>query len=134
MPLVPERFASLGIQYTARADWVATLRARAQSLRYQDASNQIRLDPFALVDFFVAHSLGRGIEINASVENLFDRRYVSDALVEPRFGAPRQFFVGARFHPDLSSSNRPRRRSDMIGTMEENSKETTDTVTKFRQP
>lgn len=108
VPLVPERFASVGIRCAAPAGWVATLRARAQSLRYQDASNQTRLDPFALFDLFVARSLGSGIEINASVENLLDRRYVSDALVEPRFGAPRQFFGGVRFHPDLSGSNRSR--------------------------
>jgi outer membrane receptor protein involved in Fe transport len=110
VPLVPERFASLGVQYAASGGWVATLRARSQSLRYQDASNEIRLDPVALVDFYVAYSLGLGFELNGWVENLFDRRYVSDALLGARFGAPRQFFGGIRFQPDLTGPRRTEKR------------------------
>lgn len=98
VPQVPERFASLGIEYSF-SGWTAAVRARAQSRRFEDTTNQIRLDPFTIADVYLERSLGRDLEIKGWVENLFDRRYVSDALLGPRFGAPRQFFLGIGYRP-----------------------------------
>ncbi len=106
VPQVPERFASLGVRYASPSGWTATLRGRYQSVRYEDANNQIRLDPFALVDVYLSYALGRGIEVTGWVENLLDRRYVSDSLVGPRFGAPRQYFGGLRIRPALGTVGR----------------------------
>jgi outer membrane receptor protein involved in Fe transport len=96
VPLVPRRFGSLGVSYESPWGLTATFRGRALSRRYQDSANAIPLDAHALFDLFLAYTLIGGVEMTASAENLLDRRYVSDALVGPRFGAPRQYFVGLR--------------------------------------
>lgn len=99
VPQVPERFASLGVEYSFSGSWTASVRARTQSRRYEDTTNQIRLDPFTVVDLYLERSLGRDLQVKGWIENLFNRQYVSDALLGPRFGAPRQFFVGIGYRP-----------------------------------
>jgi outer membrane receptor protein involved in Fe transport len=65
------------------------------------------MDPHLVFDLFGSYAITKALEAFASVENLLDRQYVSDANVGRRLGPPRALFVGLRLrqalHPTSSS-------------------------------
>ena len=107
VPGVARRFGSLAVEYASRDGWTATLRGRTLSRRYDDAANQLPLDATSIFDLQISYAVTRDLEARFSVENLLDREYVSDSLVGPRFGAPRQYFFGLRFQTSPGSSASP---------------------------
>jgi len=64
--------------------------------RYEDDRNTIVAKPFATVDAMATRKLVRGLAGFVSVENIFDRRYVTQLGGVDTIGAPRLVQVGLR--------------------------------------
>ena len=101
IPDVSRHAGSLGLTWAPASGPSVTFRGRALSRRYADDSNQLAMDPHLVLDLFASYPVARALEAFASVENLLDRQYVSDANVGRRLGPPRAVFVGLRLRQPL---------------------------------
>ncbi len=78
---------------------LATVTAQVRYLgpQFEDDLNTLPIGAVVLVDARAARRLGRGVELFASVQNLFDRRYVVGRAGVDTVGAPRTLELGLAF-------------------------------------
>lgn len=85
-------------QATAQLLWRRLgAQARWSAMQFDDDLNQLALAPYFVADVFAAHPLGRGLEVHAAVENVFDREVEVSATPVVSLGQPRAFRVGLRY-------------------------------------
>lgn len=98
VPDVSKHFGSGSLRYRHPSGLHATLRGRAWSRRYPDASNINALPGAAVMDVLVGYPVLRGLDVTVTAENVLDRRYVVEfGSVGRRIGEPLQIFVGVRW-------------------------------------
>jgi outer membrane receptor protein involved in Fe transport len=96
---VPRNRASASVTYTAPAGWRITPQVRWLSKSWGDNDNTLPVDEHVVVDLAASYPVTRKLEGYVQVENLFDRRYISDnsGFELPRLGTPLSAFVGLRW-------------------------------------
>ena len=99
LPQVPRHRASVRLDYLNPRAINVSLRGRAESLRYDDDQNLLRLSGLLAVDLTVERPLGRSWSAFVAVENLFDDRYPVQATPVELLGTP--FTVNAGVRLDL---------------------------------
>ena len=68
----------------------------AAGRRYDDLANDIRLDPYALVDLRADYSFSKSLRLQGRIENLFDEEYETAAY----YNQPgRSFYLTVRYQP-----------------------------------
>ena len=99
VPLVPRHTFSLWNRYDVNAQLGVGLGVIARSKSYASLSNDMKLPGFARVDAALFYKLGRGVEAQVNVENLFGADYFptahNDNNIAP--GAPRTAKATIRF-------------------------------------
>ncbi|MBK9089470.1 MAG: TonB-dependent receptor [Holophagales bacterium] len=108
IPDVSRHAGSLGLTWAPGQGPSVAFRGRALSRRYADDSNLLAMDPHVVLDLFGSYPIAKALEAFASVENLLDREYVSDANVGRRLGPPRAVFVGLRLRQPLHPASSAR--------------------------
>ena len=100
VPLVPKHSFSLWNRYDVTNKLGLGLGIVARSKAYASISNQVKLPGYARVDAAAYYDLGRGIEAQLNVENLFDADYFSTAHNDNNIapGAPFTVKGGLRFN------------------------------------
>ena len=100
MPLVPRHSFSLWNRYEVTDRLGLGLGLVARTKAYASLSNQVKLPGYARVDAAAFYDLGRGIEAQLNVENLFDADYFSTAHNDNNIapGAPFTVKGGLRFN------------------------------------
>ncbi len=97
LPQVPRQRASLSLDYRHPSRLNLSLRARYESLRFDDDQNSLPLDSLFVVDLTLDRSLGESWGAFVSVQNLFDRRYPVQATPVELLGTPVTVAGGLRF-------------------------------------
>ena len=100
VPLVPRHSFSLWNRYEVTDRLGLGLGLVARTKAYASLSNQVKLPGYARVDAAAFYDLGRGIEAQLNVENLFDADYFSTAHNDNNIapGAPFTVKGGLRFN------------------------------------
>ena len=62
-------------------------------MQFDDANNQFPMNRFFVLDAMASRSIGAGVEIFASAENLFNEKYLFALQGVPELGLP----IAARF-------------------------------------
>jgi outer membrane receptor protein involved in Fe transport len=96
VPQVPTHQATVRLRATDRWGDVFSGSVRYTSSQYDDDRNVFRLRPFALVDFFAARTLIRGVQVFAAVENAGNVDYDVGRTPQRTVGVPRTFRAGVR--------------------------------------
>lgn len=97
LPQVPRHRASLRVDYLRPEVLDLSLRARFESLRFDDDQNRLRLGSLFLVDLTLDRAQGESWGAFLSVQNLFDRRYPVQATPVELLGTPLTIAGGLRF-------------------------------------
>jgi outer membrane receptor protein involved in Fe transport len=71
--VAPHQF-TLQARYNLPAGWTLATEARASSRQFDDDQNLFPLDSFFLMDAYVSKRVGRGVDLFATVENMFNSR------------------------------------------------------------
>lgn len=74
IPLVPRHAFAFRARYSNPARITLGIQGRYEGSEFDDDQNQLRLNPYFTLDALVSRSLGRGVEVFAAAENLFDQR------------------------------------------------------------
>jgi iron complex outermembrane recepter protein len=104
LPLIPVNRVKLGADYKLQSDWSigASLLLAGSSFYRGDESNQNpQLPGYHLVSLRTAYRISKGLELFASVQNVFDQRYSTLGLLSDPTG------VGAPGIPPDADSNAP---------------------------
>ncbi|MDX2093351.1 MAG: TonB-dependent receptor [Kofleriaceae bacterium] len=91
----PRYRATGSVTYTGALD--VSTQVRYLGRQFEDDVNTLSMGAVVLVDARIARSVGHGITVFTSGENLFDRRYVVGRAGVDTLGSPRTFEVGAMF-------------------------------------
>ncbi len=75
LPQVPRHQFTFQARYTNPRRIIFGLQGRAIGAQFDDDQNRFRLDPYFTLDGFVSRPIGRGVELFAAAENLFDKEY-----------------------------------------------------------
>ena len=97
IPQVPKHRATLALDYLNPARVNVSLRARFESLRFDDDLNRLKLGKFFVTDLTISRRLGELGEVFLAVENLFNRRYAVQATPVELLGTPMIVSAGVRF-------------------------------------
>jgi len=97
LPQVPRHRASLRLDYLQPEVLNVSLRARVESLRFDDDQNRLRLGGFFTADLTLDRRLGESWAAFVSAGNLFDRRYPVQATPVELLGTPFTVTAGLRF-------------------------------------
>jgi outer membrane receptor protein involved in Fe transport len=85
-------------QATAQVSWRnAGMQARWSGMQFDDDRNQLPLDRYLVVDAFVSHPVGPGLDLTLAVENAFDEEVEVSATPVVTLGQPRAVHVGLRY-------------------------------------
>jgi outer membrane receptor protein involved in Fe transport len=85
-------------QATAQLSWRRLgAQARWSAMQFDDDLNQFPLASYFVADAFVAYPLRGGFEVNAALENVFDREVEVSATPVVTLGQPRAFRLGLRY-------------------------------------
>lgn len=85
-------------QATAQFSWRRLgAQARWSAMQFDDDLNQFSLASYFVADVFAAHPLRGGFELNAALENVFDREVEVSATPVVTLGQPRAFRLGLRY-------------------------------------
>jgi outer membrane receptor protein involved in Fe transport len=85
-------------QATAQLSWRRFgAQARWSAMQFDDDLNQFPLASYFVADVFAAHPLTRGLEINASIENVLGRDVEVSATPVVTLGQPRALRIGLRY-------------------------------------
>ena len=110
VPQVPRHQAVLQARY--ESDWTLGLQVRWTGKAFDDDRNDLVLDPAFVVDVLASRALGRGVELFAAAENLFDARVIVGRTPVPTLGPPRLIRGGVRLRlggrPKASSGDKVR--------------------------
>jgi iron complex outermembrane receptor protein len=112
LPQVPRHRATLALDHEG-APLTASLMARAESARFDDDQNRLRLRPLFVVDLSLRRPLSRSVEVFAAAENLLGTRYPVQATPVELLGTPFTLTLGARL--DLRPVAVPGRTARRIG-------------------
>lgn len=91
----PKEMANATLSYCAASRLTASAALRFAGRSFDDAANQVRLAPYALLDLRVDYALDAHTELYGRIENVTDRQYET-AYQYGTLG--RGFFVGLRAH------------------------------------
>ena len=75
LPQVPRHQFTFQARYTNPRRIIFGLQGRAIGAQFDDDQNRFRLDRYFTLDGFVSRPVGRGVELFAAAENLFDKEY-----------------------------------------------------------
>jgi len=92
----PRHRATAALTYDQPKIITVTGAVRFVDQRFADARNTIVAAPFTVIDAMAARKLTHGLAGFVSVENVFDRRYVTNQAGVETIGAPRLVQVGVR--------------------------------------
>lgn len=92
IPQVPRQ------QATAQVSWRRFgAQARWSAMQFDDDLNQFPLASYFVADVFAAQPLTRGVEVNAAIENIFNRDVEVSATPVVTLGQPRAIRIGLRY-------------------------------------
>ena len=94
---VPRHQGSLSVRYAHPAVRVG-VQARFAGRQFDDDLNLFPLGRATTVDLLAARPLGRGLEVYAAAENVFDARYDVGRTPLRTLGPPRSIRAGVRLH------------------------------------
>lgn len=94
---VPRHQGSLSLRYAHPAMRVG-VQARFAGRQFDDDLNLFPLGRATTVDLLAARPLGRGLEVYAAAENVFDARYDVGRTPLRTLGPPRSIRAGVRLH------------------------------------
>ena len=97
LPQVPRHRASVRLDWLHPRTLDASLRARLESLRFDDDQNRLELASLFLLDFMVERRFGEAWGAFVSAENVFDHRYPVQATPVEQLGTPFTLTAGLRF-------------------------------------
>ena len=97
IPQVPRHQFTVQGRYSDPSIITVALQARAIGEQFDDDQNQLALDRFFTVDAFASRRLGKGVEVFAAAENLFDQKYAVGRTPVRTLGAPLLARFGVRF-------------------------------------
>jgi outer membrane receptor protein involved in Fe transport len=97
LPQVPRHRASLRLDFLNPRTFDAGVRARYESLRYDDDLNRLELAGLFLLDLMVERRFGESWGAFVSAENVFDHRYPVQATPVEQQGTPFTLTGGLRF-------------------------------------
>jgi outer membrane receptor protein involved in Fe transport len=97
LPQVPRHRASLRLDFLNPRTLDASVRARYESLRYDDDLNRLELAGLFLLDLMVERRFGESWGAFVSAENVFDHRYPVQATPVEQQGTPFTLTGGLRF-------------------------------------
>ncbi len=99
VPLVPKHSVSVWNKYQFTPMWGAGVGVVHQAGVFASISNAVALPAFTRVDAGVFLALGKGIQVQLNVENLFDEKYFATAHNDNNImpGAPTTFRVGLKY-------------------------------------
>lgn len=97
LPQVPRHRASFRLDWLSSRTVDASLRARFESLRYDDDQNRLELASLFLLDFMLERRFGGSWGAFVSAENIFDHRYPVQATPVEQLGTPFTITAGLRF-------------------------------------
>ncbi|HET8677339.1 MAG TPA: TonB-dependent receptor, partial [Blastocatellia bacterium] len=75
LPQVPRHQLTFQARYSNPRRITLGLQGRAIGVQFDDDQNRFKLDRYFILDAFVSRPIGRGVEIFAAAENLFDQEY-----------------------------------------------------------
>jgi len=96
LPQVPKHRVSASMSYSNPRVLNAFVSARFVGAQYDDDLNTLVLGNFAVFDFHVSRALHRSLQIYASAENVFDRKFAVAKTPVENIGAPRMLHAGLK--------------------------------------
>jgi outer membrane cobalamin receptor len=96
LPQVPSHQGSARLGWQRGATFVSA-GLRSYSLQFEDELNRFLLPGFGAVQVAVRRQINAPLSAFASVENLFDREYLTGFTPTPTVGAPRLWRLGLRW-------------------------------------
>jgi outer membrane cobalamin receptor len=96
LPQVPRHQGSTQLGWQRGATFVSA-GVRSYSLQFEDELNRFLLPGFGAVQIAVQRQINARLSAFASVENLFDREYLTGFTPTPTVGAPRLWRLGLRW-------------------------------------
>ena len=75
LPQVPRHQLTFQARYSNPRRITVGLQGRATGIQFDDDQNRFELDRYFTLDAFVSRPIGRGVELFAAAENLFDQEY-----------------------------------------------------------
>jgi outer membrane receptor protein involved in Fe transport len=75
LPQVPRHQLTFQARYSNPRRITLGLQGRAIGVQFDDDQNRFKLDRYFTLDAFVSRPIGRGVEMFAAAENLFDQEY-----------------------------------------------------------
>ncbi|HJQ68858.1 MAG TPA: TonB-dependent receptor [Blastocatellia bacterium] len=102
LPQVPRHQLTFQARYSNPRRVTVGLQGRAIGVQFDDDQNRLKLDRYFTLDAFVSRAVGRGVELFAAAENLFDQEYDIGRTPVRTVGPP----LLARFGVRLRFGNR----------------------------
>jgi outer membrane receptor protein involved in Fe transport len=102
LPQVPRHQFTFQARYSNPRRIIVGLQGRASGIQFDDDQNRFELDRYFTLDAFVSRPVGRGVELFAAAENLFDHEYDIGRTPVRTLGPP----LLARFGVRLRLGNR----------------------------
>ena len=102
LPQVPRHQLTFQARYSNPRRIIVGLQGRAIGVQFDDDQNRFKLDRYFSLDAFVSRPIGRGVELFAAAENLFDQEYDIGRTPVRTVGPP----LLARFGVRLRLGNR----------------------------
>jgi outer membrane receptor protein involved in Fe transport len=90
---IPHNVLTFQARYTNPRLITASLAGRMVGMQFDDANNQFPMNRFFVLDAMASRSIGAGVEIFASAENVFNEKYLFAVQGVPELGLP----IAARF-------------------------------------
>jgi outer membrane receptor protein involved in Fe transport len=97
IPQVPRNQLTFQLRYSDPSRVIVGLQGRFVGAQFDDDLNQLKLDNFFVLDALASRPIGRGVEVFAAAENLFDRNYSVGRTPVRTVGPPLLVRVGIRF-------------------------------------
>lgn len=97
IPEVPHQQFTLQGRYLNPKIIDATVQGSFVGQQFDDDLNTLLLKKFFVVNLYLGRSLGRGVEVFAAAENLFNQTYYTNLQPIPSLGAPLLARVGLRY-------------------------------------
>ena len=97
IPQVPRHQLTVQARYSGPERMVLGIQGRFIGEQFDDDRNQLKLDRYFTLDALVSRPIGRGIELFAAAENLFNQRYDIGRTPIRTIGPPLLARFGIRF-------------------------------------
>ncbi len=97
IPEVPHQQFTLQARYINPRIITASVQGTFVGQQFDNDLNTLLLKKFFTVDLYLGRSLGRGLEIFAAAENMFNQRYYTNLNPVPSLGPPILARIGLRY-------------------------------------